>query len=528
MKKRFARFAFVIALIMLLPQSIYAQDTSVSRIAGKSRYETSAYVSQMAFKQAKSIVIASGEGFADALAGGGLASAVGGPLLLVEKNQVPQVIMEEITRLQPKTIYLLGGENTISPFVEEIFADYSIERISGIDRYDTSIQIAKKVVEIAQPDTLLFANGNGFADALAAGGYLAHKGGALILTDGQTLPEGWDELSTEQNLVLGGERSVSTEIEEMLGAERIAGSTREETALAIAQKTFDSIGNAILVDGHNFPDGLCAVGLAKANHAPILLASKDTMADSVYEAVSNQHVTIIGGENSISRRVVNKLLGIVEPEPPKEQPEGPKTIYLTFDDGPGPHTKRLLDLFDKYNVKATFFVLGRGPELNGLIKRAHDAGHSIGAHAYNHDYYSIYASSTAFWNDNARIAEIIKAQTGAYPTMMRFPGGSSNTVSRFNPGIMSRLTKEAGERGYVYFDWNVDSNDAGGTTSSAGVRNNIIRGVQRHNISVVLCHDVKGYTVDAMEDVIRWGLDNGYTFRALTPNSTAPHQPIAN
>ena len=202
------------------------------------------------------------------------------------------------------------------------------------------------------------------------------------------------------------------------------------------------------------------------------------------------------------------------------EPEG-KVIYLTFDDGPSKYTQGLLDTLEKYGIKATFFVVNRG--YKEMIAKEAAAGHSVGVHSATHDYDTIYASEEAFWKDFDRMNEVIRAETGAYTDICRFPGGSSNTVSRFNPGIMSRLTAAVQERGYQYFDWNVSSGDAGETTSTEQVYLNVIKGVQAQEVSVVLMHDSLGYSVAAVERIIQWGLENGYTFLPLTKESPAAH-----
>ena len=211
------------------------------------------------------------------------------------------------------------------------------------------------------------------------------------------------------------------------------------------------------------------------------------------------------------------------------EPTGNKVIYLTFDDGPGPYTSQLLDVLKKNHVKATFFVTAQYGKNRGCIKRAYNEGNSIAVHTYSHNYANIYSSTDAYWNDFNKMNQVIKDQTGTTSTLFRFPGGSSNTVSRsYSKGVMTRLSKQAAEKGYVYFDWNVVSGDAGQTTSSNGVYSNITRGVKNHSRSVVLCHDIKPYTVNAMDKVIKWGLKNGYTFLPLNTESYTAHQSIAN
>ena len=206
-----------------------------------------------------------------------------------------------------------------------------------------------------------------------------------------------------------------------------------------------------------------------------------------------------------------------------------KTIYLTFDDGPSSYTDKLLGILDKYGVKVTFFVTNCYPDYQYDIKKEFKAGHQVALHSYTHNYATIYKSTSAYWNDYDRMMGVIKKQTGQKTTMFRFPGGSSNTVSRrYCSGVVSALARQANRRGLTYYDWNVDSNDAGGTTTSDGVYSNITRRVGSNKQSIVLCHDVKSYTVNAMDRTIKWCLQNGYTFRTLQPGGYTVHHSIAN
>lgn len=204
-----------------------------------------------------------------------------------------------------------------------------------------------------------------------------------------------------------------------------------------------------------------------------------------------------------------------------------KTIYLTFDDGPGPYTSQLLDVLARYGVKATFFVTNLYG-YSDMIGREFREGHTVAVHTKCHDYYTIYASEDAYIEDFNAMQSIIYQQTGTYACLFRFPGGSSNTVSRFNEGVMSRLTVDMEALGYKYFDWNVDSDDAGHTRSTDGVFENVIAGVEGKTYSVVLQHDIKDYSVDAVERIILWGLENGYRFEALSATSPDAHHGLNN
>ena len=197
-------------------------------------------------------------------------------------------------------------------------------------------------------------------------------------------------------------------------------------------------------------------------------------------------------------------------------PEYRGVIYLTFDDGPGEYTEQLLDILDKYDVKATFFVTNQYPEYQHLIGEAHDRGHAIALHSYSHDYEDIYSSKKAYYDDLLKMEEICIRQTGVKPKIVRFPGGTDNTVSKkYCQGIMTDLTKTLWRYGYVYTDWNVNAGDAETATTSEMVAENVIKGIKKNETSIVLQHDTKEYSVEAVEEIIKWGLQYEYKFSTL-------------
>ncbi len=209
-------------------------------------------------------------------------------------------------------------------------------------------------------------------------------------------------------------------------------------------------------------------------------------------------------------------------------PDG-KVVYLTFDDGPGKYTEKLLDILDKYNVKATFFVTNGYPAYRDMIGEEARRGHTVAIHSYTHNYATVYSSDEAFYDDIEKMNNIIYEQTGSFSSILRFPGGSSNTVSKkYSTGIMTRLTESVGLMGYQYCDWNVSSGDAGDTTSTSKIISNIETGIKKHDVSIVLQHDTHDYSVNAVEQVIVWGLANGYTFLPLDETSPMSHHSVAN
>ncbi len=205
------------------------------------------------------------------------------------------------------------------------------------------------------------------------------------------------------------------------------------------------------------------------------------------------------------------------------------TIYLTFDDGPKEGTTNvILDILKSEGVKATFFVTNSGPDY--LIKRMHDEGHTVALHTATHNYATLYASDEAYFNDLYSVSNRVKRITGVESKIIRFPGGSSNTISRrYSSGIMSRLTKEVLNRGFKYYDWNVSSGDADSNSiTSDYVRNNVINGLRKNRSNMVLMHDIKAATRDALRSIIQYGKDNGYSFEKITIDTEMVTQRVNN
>lgn len=197
-------------------------------------------------------------------------------------------------------------------------------------------------------------------------------------------------------------------------------------------------------------------------------------------------------------------------------------IYLTFDDGPSPYTLELLDILDKYNVKATFFVVGN--DMSDIITEIANRGHVVGAHTYSHKY-KIYKNEPTYYQDLNLILDLISDRTGNRPNLIRFPGGSSNTISaNYCRNIMTQLADSVERHGYVYFDWNVNSGDADTAKTKEAVVANVIQGIKNTKRPVVLQHDTKDFSVAATEEIIKWALDNGYIFGVLDSDIVCHHR----
>ena len=180
-----------------------------------------------------------------------------------------------------------------------------------------------------------------------------------------------------------------------------------------------------------------------------------------------------------------------------------KVIYLTFDDGPSDRTEQILDILDQYQVKATFFVVGRTEDkYKELYKRIVEEGHTLGMHSYSHRYSTIYGSPEAFSEDLDRLQQLILEETGQESTVFRFPGGSSNTVSRTD---IQTFIQMLNEEGITYYDWNVSAGDAQSVYSSRDqIVQRVVSNVAVMQDSIVLMHDAndKGATVEALPIII--------------------------
>ena len=205
---------------------------------------------------------------------------------------------------------------------------------------------------------------------------------------------------------------------------------------------------------------------------------------------------------------------------PDAPPPGAKRVCPTFDDGPSRTTPAVLEALADAGVPATFFVVaGESNERYlPLIRQARQEGHEIALHSASHRYSDIYRSADAFWADIELLRERLAPWLeGEEPLCLRFPGGSTNTVSRKygGDGIMAELKEQAEARGLRWVDWNVSAEDAAGEKLSAdAILRNVTEGSAGLENCVVLMHDSPstGTTAEALPAIIDWYKDNGYAF----------------
>ncbi|SHI68285.1 Peptidoglycan/xylan/chitin deacetylase, PgdA/CDA1 family [Geosporobacter subterraneus DSM 17957] len=206
-----------------------------------------------------------------------------------------------------------------------------------------------------------------------------------------------------------------------------------------------------------------------------------------------------------------------------------KTAYLTFDDGPSSNTIKILDILKKYEIKATFFVIGSETESSKKIyRRIVEEGHVIGNHTYSHNYNKIYASVENFMEDIWKLEALLEEVAGVKPKIIRFPGGSKNQASSRagGKGLMADLITRLQEEGYQYFDWNVTSKDASAVTPDKEIIvRSVLEGIQGKKEAIILFHDnaPKTTTVEALPEIIEALLEKGYKFEVLSETSYYVH-----
>ena len=190
-------------------------------------------------------------------------------------------------------------------------------------------------------------------------------------------------------------------------------------------------------------------------------------------------------------------------------------VYLTFDDGPGQYTAEILDILAKNNIKATFFVTGQFSKYYDLITREYKEGHTVGIHTYSHKW-DIYDSVDTYLNDFNKIEQLVFEKTGTHPKYFRFPGGTSNTVSRkHSEGIMTTLSSLMKEKGYTYFDWTFDSCDTCKNNSEEDILKMVKKYLTGNGNYIILMHDIKKNTKLVLPKVIEYAKNKGYIFKQI-------------
>ncbi|WLR61322.1 SpoIID/LytB domain-containing protein [Guptibacillus hwajinpoensis] len=296
----------------------------ITRLAGNNRYETSVAISKDGWKQSSDVVVLGrGDLSVDALTGSVLAKKYNAPLLLTKSEGLPSVVEEELDRLQPEKIYILGGPAAISEKVVDQLSTKGyisdIERISGQNRYETSIAVAN---EVGNSNQVIVTTGDDTSpDALSIAPYAASKQIPILLTDSKKLSEATGSyMNTTKPVaatIIGGQNAVSSVVEDKLATtstvKRVAGDNRYETSVKIAE-TFDFENKSVFfANGDVFIDALPGSPFAAAMSAPVILTKQNKLSNEAEQYVKksmSREYYFLGGEAAISKPVeetVDKL-----------------------------------------------------------------------------------------------------------------------------------------------------------------------------------------------------------------------------
>lgn len=291
---------------------------NTERLAGSNRYETSAKISQKYFSSADTVILASGKNNADALVSASFANAHKAPILLTNKDTTDESVLNEISRLKAKNIIIVGGSSSVSYKVEGDMRKkgYSVRRIAGNNRYETSAMIAQEVKDITKSSKAILINGSKDADALTVSGLATSQGLPVIMTRSGEL-EGnarakFNAWNLDQVYVVGGTNSISDSVVNQVSAKtktRLSGQDRFKTALAIADESYPSTKKVMFANGYNSIDALSAGAVTARAKMPILLVNRTSIPNSIKDRLNGKisQSVILGGESTIANGTIDSL-----------------------------------------------------------------------------------------------------------------------------------------------------------------------------------------------------------------------------
>lgn len=235
----------------------------------------------------------------------------------------------------------------------------------------------------------------------------------------------------------------------------------------------------------------------------LILHYQELLGNENKVSVSDNHIDTFRENEDVVIQDTMLTDSLSQNDSSKVKEETTQRVYLTFDDGPSDRTNEILDILKQYNVKATFFVVGKTDEKSiEIYKRIVADGHALGLHSFSHKYDEIYRSEDAFLQDIKKLQDFLFETTGQKVSILRFPGGSSNKVSTLD---MKHLILRLDDLGIHYFDWNVSSQDANGKeTPTNQLVANVLVNVKKFPDCIVLLHDGvnKQETVSALPSML--------------------------
>ena len=310
------------------PETPHTFDTVTTRLSGESAFNTMEHISKTAFPDhSKYAVLATSEGYWDALSASSLAGTLDAPVLLSKPHELPEQTIRELKRLGVEKVYICGGEYALSRDIDAALQNMNIatERVSGAWASDTANEVARHVPD---SDTAFLATSWGYEDALSAASYAyAHKT-PLFLANYHTSALDADTLATMREkgvktvYIVGGYDVVSPDVEAQLAdadikALRIGGKTAYDTSALLARKLI-ALGmhanNMALATGWGYTDALTGAALCGKNNAVLVLAddSNQTTVNGVVALYNDtiEHMYLLGGQKVVGDRVINVLKAV--------------------------------------------------------------------------------------------------------------------------------------------------------------------------------------------------------------------------
>lgn len=306
-KVRLLIFLFILLLCSGNRLEVYAAGSINSiRIFGSNRYATSAYISKYRSTIPDIVILVTGENYPDSLCAAPLAAKYNAPILLTGVDKLPLETKDEINRIKPKKIFIIGGLGAVSKNVENQINKYNIQRVSGSNRYETSVKVAEL---LGCRGEVFLATGENYPDALSAAAIAASRQDPILLTERYILPEDTSDYLLQskpvKEYVIGGEGVISNKVKaELSNPDRIGGLNRIETNAKVLSYFNNEINykNLFVASGLNFPDALSGAPLAASFKSAIVLKDKfDDNTDLInYHLNEIGNLIYLGGEKIIS------------------------------------------------------------------------------------------------------------------------------------------------------------------------------------------------------------------------------------
>ena len=270
-------------------------DNNVEKvdIIGKDRSDTSVILSKKYYTQADNVILINGNKYSDGIVSSPLSAIKKAPVLLLKNGKMSDSIKDEIERLNVKNVFIIGGENSINADIENTLSQkYSVKRISGRDRYETSKKMYEEVTRLTNSKSdAIMVSGENIADSLSASNISTTEKIPVLLTRKDRAPEGIDSIlknDIKKLLVVGGEKSISNYVFASKNAVRISGKDRYETSLNTAKHKFASTNKVIISSGNTMVDALSSSGIIHIENSPLILVKNTStgMKDGYFSGIN--------------------------------------------------------------------------------------------------------------------------------------------------------------------------------------------------------------------------------------------------